>query len=101
MTHQFPDDVVAAVLRHMNADHVDDSALIARAFWDPDAVSAVMTGFNGDGGDWDVVSPDGTVHPVRIAWPGGSIAERPAVRREVVALYDDACARLGIEPRPH
>jgi hypothetical protein len=23
------------------------------------------------------------------------------VRREIVALYDAACRRLGVEPRPH
>jgi hypothetical protein len=36
-----------------------------------------------------------------VPWPGGSITERPQVRREIVALYDAACERLGIEPRPH
>ena len=43
----------------------------------------------------------GTVAEVRIPWPGGTISERPEVRREVVALYDEACRRLGVEPRPH
>ena len=38
---------------------------------------------------------------VTVGWLAGSISERPAVRREVVALYDEACARLGVEPRPH
>jgi hypothetical protein len=38
---------------------------------------------------------------LRVAWPGAPISERPEVRREVVALYDAACAELGVDPRPH
>ena len=38
---------------------------------------------------------------VTVPWLGGPISERPEVRREIVALYDEACRRLGIEPRPH
>lgn len=101
MPHSFPSDVVEAVLRHMNDDHRDDNILIVRAFAEPSATEAAMTGFDGDGGDWRLARADGSTAEVRIPWPGGSIAERPAVRREVVALYDAACARLGVEPRPH
>lgn len=101
MTHEFDADTRQGVLGHMNADHVDDNLLIARAFDDADAVAATMTGFDGDGGDWSVTGADGTVAPLRVAWPGGPITERREVRREIVALYDAACARLGIEPRPH
>jgi len=101
MSQPFSEDVVAAILRHMNGDHTDDNTLIVRAFAVPDAASATMTGFDGDGGDWDVVTADGSTTAVRIPWPGGPIGERPEVRREVVALYDAACATLGVEPRPH
>ncbi|WP_314456346.1 DUF2470 domain-containing protein [uncultured Microbacterium sp.] len=102
MTHVFDPEIQRAVLAHMNADHLDDNLLIVRAFGpDPDAASAVMTGFDGDGGDWSTASAQGVATPVRIAWPGGGIAERREVRREVVALYDAACARLGVTPRPH
>ncbi|WOF22827.1 DUF2470 domain-containing protein [Microbacterium betulae] len=101
MPFSFPDDVVTAVLRHMNGDHADDNALIVRAFAEPAAVSATMTRFDGEAGEWAAVSTDGTASRVRIPWPGGAIDERAAVRREVVALYDAACARLGVEPRPH
>ena len=39
MTFRFDDDVVAAVLRHMNGDHVGDNLLIARGFSpEPDLV---------------------------------------------------------------
>ncbi|WP_336500359.1 DUF2470 domain-containing protein [Microbacterium paraoxydans] len=103
MPHDFDADVIAAVLRHMNGDHTDDNLLIARAFAEPSAEAidgAVMTGFDGDVGVWEI-SRGGSTSELRVPWPGGPITERREVRREVVALYDAACARLGIEPRPH
>lgn len=103
MPHIFDADVVSAILRHMNGDHTDDNLLIARAFSPEDGgeiTGAVMTGIDGDGGTWEVTRGDETSE-LRVAWPSGSISERPAVRREVVALYDLACERLGVEPRPH
>lgn len=102
MAHSFDDDTLAGVLGHMNSDHTDDNVLIARAFGtDPAPAGATMTGFDGDGGDWIVTAADGTATALRVPWPGGPISERGEVRREIVALYDAACARLGIEPRPH
>jgi hypothetical protein len=101
--HTFDADVITAVLRHMNGDHTDDNILIARAFAeqaDGDITGSVMTGFDGEAGEWDVTRGD-TTTALRVPWPGGPITERPEVRREVVALYDAACARLGVEPRPH
>ena len=103
MPHDFDADVIAAVLRHMNGDHTDDNLLIARAFAEPSGEAidgAVMTGFDGDVGVWEI-SRGGSTSELRVPWPGGPITERREVRREVVALYDAACARLGIEPRPH
>lgn len=103
MPHTFDSDVVAAILRHMNGDHTDDNRLIARAFSpasEAEITDAVMTGLDGDSGFWDVTRGGVTTRLV-VPWPGGPISERPAVRREVVALYDLACERLGVEPRPH
>lgn len=103
MPHIFDADVITAVLRHMNGDHTDDNLLIARAFAessDAEITDAVMTGFDGETGVWNVTR-GGAVSELRVEWPGGPISDRPAVRREVVAVYDAACARLGIEPRPH
>ena len=103
MPHIFDDAVTAAVLHHMNDDHTDDNLLIARAFGgetDAAITAVVMTGFDGDGGTWQVTRGSETEELV-VAWPGGSITERPEVRREIVALYDAAFERLGIEPRPH
>lgn len=106
MPHAFDESVITAVLRHMNSDHTDDNLLIVRAFGRPDARSAQMTGFDGEGGDWAVTAAgdaasDDAVSTMRVDWPGGPISERADVRREVVALYDAACARLGVTPRPH
>ena len=102
MPHIFDADVITAVLRHMNGDHTDDNLLIARAFAEADAevTEFVMTGFDDDGGVWEITA-GGVGSELRVPWPGGPIADRPAVRREVVALYDQACSRLGVEPRPH
>lgn len=103
MPHSFDSDVVSAILRHMNGDHTDDNLLIARAFAPTEGgeiSDAVMTGLDGDGGVWEITRA-GVASELRVAWPGGSITERPAVRREVVALYDLACEKLGVEPRPH
>ncbi|KQQ67535.1 DUF2470 domain-containing protein [Microbacterium sp. Leaf320] len=103
MPHSFDADVVSAILRHMNGDHTDDNLLITRAFAPADGgeiTDAVMTGLDGDGGAWEITR-EGLSSEVRVAWPSGPISERPAVRREVVALYDLACEKLGVEPRPH
>jgi hypothetical protein len=96
----FPQQVVDAVLAHMNDDHTDDSLLIVRAFGHADATAATMTGLDEEAGVFTATTPAGEAG-VRVPWPGGTISERPEIRREVVALYDAACARLGIEPRPH
>jgi hypothetical protein len=102
MTHQFDETVRTGVLGHMNGDHGDDNLLIARAFGPAQPIAAAeLTGFDGDGGTWLATLADGRHVEVRAPWPGGSITERPEVRREIVALYDEACRRLGVEPRPH
>lgn len=102
MPQQFDPAIVAAVLHHMNDDHQDDNLLIMRAFADdPDSITgAEMIGLDSDAGIWRVTRAD-TSEEVRVDWPGGPISERPEVRREVVALYDLACEKLGVTPRPH
>lgn len=104
--HIFEDNVLAAVLHHMNDDHVDDSLLIARAFGGAGGTTAVITtakmiGFDGDGADWAATLASGEAVQVRTPWPDGPISERIDVRKQVVRLYDEACAALGVEPRPH
>ncbi|GAA1976627.1 DUF2470 domain-containing protein [Microbacterium pumilum] len=102
MPHRFDDAARAGVLGHMNADHGDDNLLIAKAFGPTsDIVTATMTDFDGEGGRWDAQLRSGETIEVSIPWPAGGITQRPEVRREIVALYDEACRRLGLEPRAH
>lgn len=101
MPHTFDDATLAGVLGHMNDDHTDDNTLIVRAFGPADSASATMTAFDGDGGTWIAVRENGETAPVQVPWPGGPITERREVRREIVALYDAACAVLGVPARPH
>ncbi|WP_249268676.1 DUF2470 domain-containing protein [Microbacterium sp. JB110] len=86
----------------MNHDHRDDNALIARAFVDPSAESATMSGFDGDGGEWCAVTGDRSTVSARMSRPGGPITERPAVRREVVALSNASLTapKTSLSPRP-
>jgi hypothetical protein len=96
----FTPEVQAAVLAHMNGNHPDDNLLIVRAFADTEATAAEMTGFDENEGRWSAtIRAEQT--EVHVPWPAAPIAERPEVRRELVALYDAACTRLGIAPRPH
>jgi putative heme iron utilization protein len=91
----FSPDVVAAVMRHMNVDHADDSLVICRALGgQPEATSAVMTGLDADGIDFAVVV-DGAEHPIRLLW-SERIRERAQIRTEVTRMYREACVALGI-----
>ena len=102
MTQGFDDAALTGVLRHMNGDHADVNILIVRAFSpESEVIAATMIGFDGDGGDWRAQPLTGDPFVVRVPWPGGPITERAQVRREIVALYDESCRRLGIQPRPH
>lgn len=100
MPHTFDADALAAVVAHMNDDHPDDNLLIARAFSPlPDVILSTMTTFDGRGGQWHVITADGAEDVIGVPWPGGEITERREVRREIVALYTEACLRLGVTPR--
>jgi len=102
MTQGFDDAALTGVLRHMNGDHAEDILLIVRAFApESEVIAATMIGFDGDGGDWRAQPLTGDEFVVRVPWPGGPITERAEVRREIVAIYDESCRRLGIQPRPH
>lgn len=101
MPHNFEPAVVDAVLAHMNGDHLEDNLLIVRAHGAPEATAASMSGADGEAGTWTVIGPEGPIGERRIPWPGGPITERAEIRREVVALYDAACAALDVPPRPH
>ena len=94
----FSPDVVAAVTQHMNDDHPDDALLIVRAFGGyPEATAARMTGLDGTAGEYSA-TVDGREVAVRIPW-SQPLTERAQIRTEVVRLYREACARLGVAPR--
>jgi Protein of unknown function (DUF2470) len=95
----FTPDAVDAVLAHMNDDHRDDNVLIVRAFAGRDVTSAVMSDVDARGATWHYTA-EGEQLELHIPW-SSELTERPQVRREIVALYDAACAQLGVEPRPH
>jgi Protein of unknown function (DUF2470) len=95
----FLPEIVAAVLSHMNGDHSDDNQLIARAFGSSDAVAAMMTAVDEREGTW-VYSVDGVDAEVRVPWTA-PISERIEIRREIVVVYERACAILGVDPRTH
>jgi putative heme iron utilization protein len=96
----FDDDVVEAIARHMNADHADDSRVIVQAFGHPagEVTDVTMTGLDGDGIDFRAVLASGDAVDVRVPW-STRLTERAQVRVEVVRLYDEACAQLGLPGR--
>ncbi|MEV7230213.1 MULTISPECIES: biliverdin-producing heme oxygenase [Polymorphospora] len=95
----FPAEVVAAISRHMNDDHPADSLLICRALGGrPTATAARMAGMDADGIDF-VATVDGEPVPVRVPF-GERLTQRPQVRKEVVRMYHESCAALGVPPRP-
>lgn len=91
----FDESVVSAVLSHMNDDHADDNLAIVRAFAEPEATAATMTGFDSTVGEW-AATVDGAQRSVRVPW-AEELTDRASIRREVVVLYRAAAQRLGIE----
>ena len=95
----FGPDVIAAVARHMNDDHADDSVLIVRALGGvPEAAAAEVTHLDGTGVDFSV-TVDGGRRTVRVPW-SRPLTERPEIRQEFVRMYHEAAAALGVPPRP-
>ncbi|WP_309238697.1 DUF2470 domain-containing protein [Actinoplanes aureus] len=98
MTDPFPPEVVAQIARHMNEDHADDNVLIVRAFGGvPAATTARMSGMDAEALEF-AVAVDGIETPVRVPFRE-RLTDRGQVRAEVVRLYQESCAALGIPPR--
>jgi hypothetical protein len=95
----FNEDIVTAVLSHMNGDHTDDNLLIARALGSTDATASVMTTLDEFGGTWNYET-NGEQHELTVPW-SETLTERAQIRREVVMLYRRACGILGVVPRDH
>ncbi len=96
-------EAVTAICEHMNNDHTEDSLLIVRALGGcPDATAARMTGVTVDSALFEATLDDAdtaSTHEVQVPW-SEPITQRAQVRAEVVRMYTEACAALGIEPRP-
>ena len=91
-------EVIAAIARHMNDDHAEDSVVIVRALGgQPAATAAVMTGMDADGIDFSAEVAGRSV-PVRIPW-SERLTERTQVRTEVVRMYEEAREALRFSTR--
>lgn len=91
LDNRFPEEVVTAIVRHMNGDHRSDSLLICQQFGAPTATKAFMTDFDQTGADFEA-TVDGDAIPLRVPWRG-PITERAAVRAEVVWIFEEATRR--------
>ena len=92
------DDVVTAVMAHMNGDHPEDCAVISRALGGrPGTTEARMTGMDLEA--IELLATDETgEHVVRIPF-SEPLAERAQVRAEVARIYHESAAALGLPPR--
>ena len=98
MSGPFSPEVVEAVRRHMDEDHKEDSLLIVRSLGGvPHATDATMSGLDEDGAIFAATTDEGEC-TVRVPW-SAPIEERAQIRAEVVRMYHEACAALGVQPR--
>lgn len=97
MTDPFPPEAVEQIARHMNEDHAEDNVLIVRGLGGAQAATAArVSGLDAEGIEFAAVVDEIAV-PVRIPF-AERLTERQQVRAEVVRMYREACATLGIEP---
>lgn len=95
----FPTEVVQAVCDHMNGDHPEDCVLIVRGLGGVDgATTARMTGLDERAARFEALLADGSTRSLDVAF-SEPVTERAQIRVEVVRMYHDACAALGVEPR--
>ncbi|HEX4817361.1 MAG TPA: DUF2470 domain-containing protein [Nonomuraea sp.] len=95
MSTPFTADAVEAIKRHMNDDHAADALVIVRGLGGrPAATSAVTSDVDAEAIEFTI---DGGER-VRVPW-GQTLTERAQVRKAVVALYREACDRLGLPAR--
>lgn len=79
-------DAVAAITRHLDEDHPEDTLLLCRTLGgQPEATSARAVGVDLDGLDLEA-DVDGRAVPVRLPFDA-PIEERAQVRHAIVALY--------------
>lgn len=97
-SNPFNERIITAAVDHMNLDHPEDSLLIVKALGDrPDATAAEVVTVDGVGIEFKAVVNDAE-ETVRVPW-STPITGRSQIRAEVIRMYHDACAALGVEPR--
>ncbi|MER5457156.1 DUF2470 domain-containing protein [Micromonospora sp. NPDC002389] len=95
----FPPEVVSAVMRHMNTDHADDCRLICQGLGGaPAATAATMSGMDAEA-MYFAATVDGAPVAVRVPF-SAPLTERRQIRAEAARMYREACAALGVTPRP-
>lgn len=98
MSTPFTPDAVEAIKRHMNDDHGDDALLICKGLGgQPEATGAKTSGVDTEAIEF-VAVVGGEDVTVRVPW-STTLTERAQVRGEVVRLYREACAALGLPAR--
>ena len=103
----FPtEDVVAAVINHLNQDHAQDLLRLCWAHGGPrDTQRATACGLDAEGLELLAYGTFGG-QPVRVPFEH-RIQNRPAIRQEIVRLCDEADKLLAdagptpVEPREH
>lgn len=90
----FTDEIVRAVVTHMNHDHAADTLVICRALAGlPDATGAQMADLD-DQGITLVAEVAGEEQTVKVPW-FETPADRVGIRHEIVRLFETAQERLG------
>jgi hypothetical protein len=94
------DDVVAAVLAHMNGDHAADCAAICRGLGGrPGTTRARMTGLDLEGFEFLATDAEGD-HVVRVPC-SSPLADRAQIRAEAARMCHESAAALGLPPWDH
>ena len=85
----FDEDVIMAVIGHMNAEHRHDSLSIVRALaGEPDATEAVITDLSAEGVGFDVRSATSSR---RVVVPWGEVPlTRADIRHELVRMTESS-----------
>ena len=94
MADWLTDDVVAAVVTHMNGDHADDNVVICRgAGGRPAVTQARMTGLTAEAIVFAATEPGGEV-VVRVPF-GAPLSSRAEVREHVARLFHESVELLA------
>ncbi|GAA0607116.1 DUF2470 domain-containing protein [Kribbella sandramycini] len=90
MTHPFTPEIIAAVLKHMNAEHSAHSLEIVQVLGNrPDATAAELTALDQTAAIFTAQLTTGTPVQIRIPW-SEPITDRPQFRTEFARMHHEA-----------